>query len=803
MALTPSNALKILKDLDFHLYYAKSSNESLLIHSFSVYSLVHEILPFTQTHSDTEKELMRWAALLHDYGKTSSNWQKAKRGPHRVSLGDTKYEELLGILDEGITRYSEGILTSSDIEDILFIIEFHHGSGRGLSTPSRNRIKDVVSECDRAVSQNRISEDLIRALNAIVDTVRYRFFTIELIEHPISPLIIGAFDYVLSETERVWPLLYSSTSTLYLAETDVQLPSLDEVNAFLNDQIGESKGVLRYDGGNTRIYVNERSFLELAFSPEKFITQATAYANTYCVRKRKAAEKRPDSWSDAQEEVYLYGRVCGATYNTILDLCKAPIATFPRACLMAGGFHGPVTVSSLELLGLRRSHAGYEQTLREILARVQPLIGKLLKADTKSSESDSEDEAKILHRYDVRELIVPGASVYPRASGVDPKAEALEDYERYWSKQPLKVCPTCNHFKQGNVTAAAFPRPSPLGGTVEVFYTAYMRLIKKEAADGRGVSFCDWCSKWWELIASDADGKRNLYHFCVMPHHLFARLDWQEILQPDESGDLVELGSPGTVSASGVYPHVAMLHLRGQDRNALLRELVANPMRGEEQIVDRLNQYGLRGTVITTNPVSSRHLITLGSIRVDTSEWPLLRGPLRLLHSAKRPYTRAIRALQLSPYAFGTLLADGSIPITKKTEREIKTMVNELAENTGLSFLQNVWVQGGIDEASKVIRGMNETLRRLKGKEDNASLVDAMVGKGLHLALSTRKGKLRSKENRPKEEAALRQAAEKLLQYRDQTYRRTELVRAMIYTLAYFSKPEDKPEDPTGNATPA
>jgi hypothetical protein len=66
----------------------------------------------------------------------------------------------------------------------------------------------------------------------------------------------------------------------------------------------------------------------------------------------------------------------------------------------------------------------------------------------------------------------------------------------------------------------------------------------------------------------------------------------------------------------------------------------------------------------------------------------------------------------------------------------------------------------------------------------------------LHLALSTRDGQFRSQQNRPKEDAALRQAAAKLLKYKDQTYRRTELVRAMIYTLAYFSKPEVNPQSP-------
>jgi hypothetical protein len=125
-------------------------------------------------------------------------------------------------------------------------------------------------------------------------------------------------------------------------------------------------------------------------------------------------------------------------------------------------------------------------------------------------------------------------------------------------------------------------------------------------------------------------------------------------------------------------------------------------------------------------------------------------------------------------------------------------MVVGLAEHTGLAFLKDIWIGGKdrdrVDTAGKVIRGMNETLRRLKDGEDDVSLIDAMVAKGFHLVFSTREGRYRPAESAARERAALRLVAEKLAGYRDQTYRRTEMVRAMIYTLAYFSRPEPKPQ---------
>src|SRR5438552_10005991 len=195
------------------------------------------------------------------------------------------------------------------------------------------------------------------------------------------------------------------------------------------------------------------------------------------------------------------------------------------------------------------------------------------------------------------------------------------------------------------------------------------------------------------------------------------------------------------------------MSLKGADRESLLRELTADLNRGDEQILDRLYRYGLKGAVIVTTPASSRSMLTCGSLGIGTAEWPILRRALRLLNSARRPYANAIRALQVSPYAFGTLIADGSIRINQDSQSEVQKMVEEIAERVGLTFLSDIWVGGKDREAgaSKIIRGMNETLRRLKGKEDDATLTDAMVAKGLNIVISTREGRRRSSQNQPKE----------------------------------------------------
>jgi len=55
---------------------------------------------------------------------------------------------------------------------------------------------------------------------------------------------------------------------------------------------------------------------------------------------------------------------------------------------------------------------------------------------------------------------------------------------------------------------------------------------------------------------------------------------------------LVELGD-STVSASGVYPHIAMLAIPGKNHGSFMKGLVANENRAENQVLERLSQYGL------------------------------------------------------------------------------------------------------------------------------------------------------------------------------------------------------------------
>ncbi len=767
MGLTKNDAILLLKKWNFNKYYAKSNRESLFIHSFNVFSLIDNLMPYTSIYSDSEKEKMRWAALLHDFGKTTPQWKKELKGGHKVKPGSKEFETVQNILKENLPIY-----TPTDIDDIMYMIMNHHGVDAETVTSKRQQMAQILSVCDNVVSQNRPLHSLIETLNPIISIDRYRLFSLELIEHPISPFVIGAFDYIYAENGIV-PILYSPTATLFIAPVDYQLPAVDDVNAFLNDVLsGKSDVCFKYDNGNTRVYTNGRDYLHMVSNPKLFVEKVKDQVTQILPRLKKSPS--------FQEEVYLYGRVCGGTYNALKNLCKVSDSEMPQLVLAAGGWHCKATVEDLRLKGYKEQGT-FDKSLLKIVNDFQSHIER----EILSGASEKEDAANM--RYNIKTLMAFDTAINSSGSEFDIKKDAEGDYAKYFESRnnPFSTCPICHKFEQGNASAKQFPA-SPLGGTVEVFYTGPMGRLKKEGEGGKGVSPCEWCTLWWNMISTNRDdGNRYFYHLCVIPHHAFARLDWREILQPEEGLPLVELGSPDTLG-SKITPHIAVLALKGNDRNSFLKDLTGNQNLGENQILDRIFQHGLTSITVVTNPSVSHHLLTCGSIKIDIEEWEFLRLPLRY---AKSGHVQVVRALQHHRYAWGKLLANGTIGGDKKVTEKL---VNDLTEKTGLLFLKEIKIEGKdrIASAERVIRRMNETLRKLKdSKEDKSVIVDSMVALGLKTVMSTREGRFYGEENQNKEIEALRLIAQKLYEYKDQMAKRSELVRSMSYSMGYLNIP--------------
>ncbi|MBT9145455.1 MAG: hypothetical protein DDT42_01326 [candidate division WS2 bacterium] len=770
-----ANPITFLQSVEFHKYNAKSNGESLLIHSFNVYFLAQKISRYMTGLTPNDIAKIEIASLLHDYGKTYPEFQSKLYGPHKLKDGDIQS------IKDSISREVNG-LDNSDIEDIIYIIQNHHSVNLEKANSDRGRLTRIVSICDTAVSNDELTQNTINSLYGLVDSVEYELLAVELIEHPISSYVIGAFDFVY-KSNGIEPILFTKDGTLFIKKKDQSLPPLLDVNKFLNAQITS----LTFEGGgvilnntNNRIYRNPEDFLRLVSQLDKFVEEVTQEVN-----RRLAAFKKyqKDKWTEEAEKIYLYGRVCGWVHDSIIDILKEKFrqkSNEPKGDDKSnwkdklgkinkekltpkggGGFADKTTVKFIQdKYGEGKS---YTLVLRSIL--------EIFSSDIK----DAMDE----ENYDTKDLLV-NDTVLNSQSEIDVQEHAKKDYNKYWNRDPTNVCRVCHNFNQIKTTAALFPT-SELGGKTDVFYTDLMRR-SPELKEGGGI--CKWCLLWFILLKTKTGNR--IYKLCIHPHGVFGRIDWDDIFDPDQ---IIRIG----ISRENyIYPHVAITGLSGQNYSSFISQVVRNNGNGDS-ILQKLYENGLRSKVISTMIEPSTRLFECGGVSIDSAEYDLLRIVIENVIASRTTnnFSLVIRAMKQKdkrgkdfPYAWGTLIKTNKL-------KEEKDMIKELGEKTGLSFLGAVWIDGSgdikVSNAEKVVRRVNETLRKLKDTESKDVIIDAMVAVGLKVAISTRDFKTWQDERRQAEIDAFKRMAEKLYEYKDNSAQRTELVRSMAYYLAYVS----------------
>lgn len=738
-----ANPILFLRNVGFHKYNAKSDGESLLIHSYNTYFLANKIAEryiTGLTLDDIAK--IEIASLLHDYGKTYSEFQKKLHGPHKLKDVDIPF------VKEIIAREING-LKESDFEDIIYIIQNHHNVDLEKVNSNLGRLTRIVSICDTVVSNKELNQDIIYSLNGLVDSVDYELVAVELINHPISSYLIGVFDYVY-KLKGIEPILFTKNGTLFIKKKDQPLPSLPEVNPYLNMRVTsltfEGGSVIKLNNTNNRIYTNPKNFLTLASQPDKFIEEVTQE-----VVQRLAGFKKyqKEKWTEEVEKIYLYGRVCGWIHDSIIDLCNTKGEKLvPKG---GGGFADKTTAEFIEKnYGEGKSYA---IIVRSILEKYQSCIKESLKDEN----------------YNIGELLI-NDSLLNSSLQLDVQKEAENDYDKYWKREPTNVCRVCHTFEQTITTAALFPN-SELGGKTDVFYTDLMRR-SPELKEGGGI--CKWCLLWFMLLKIKTGNR--MYKLCILPQGVFGRIDWDDIFDPDQ---IIMIGN---AREEYLYPHVAITGLSGQTYSSFISRIVKSNGNGNS-ILQKLYENGLRGRVISTLIEPSNRLFECGGVSIDSVEYDLLKTPLENVN--RDNFSLVVRSMKYNPYSWGRLIK------TKKL-KEDRNLIKELGEKTGLSFLDAVWIGGFGDartsNAEKVVRRMNETLRKLKDSESKEEIIDAMVALGLKVAISTRDFKTWQDERKQAEIEALRKMAEKLYEYKDDSSKRTELVRSMAYYLAYVSK---------------
>ena len=255
------------------------------------------------------------ASLLHDYGKTYPEFQKKLYGPHKLK------DEDIPLIKDIISQEAKG-LDSSVLEDIIYIIQNHHSIDLEKANSNLGRLTRIVSICDTVVSNEVLTQAAINSLYGLMDSVEYELLAVELIDHPISSYVIGAFDFVY-KLHGIEPILFTKSGTLFIKRKNQPLPTLSKVNEFLNIQIASltlgGESIIKFDNTNNRVYTNPENFLKLASQPDTFIEKATQEINRRLLGFKKYQK---DKWTEESEKIYLYGRVCGWIHDSIIDILK-------------------------------------------------------------------------------------------------------------------------------------------------------------------------------------------------------------------------------------------------------------------------------------------------------------------------------------------------------------------------------------------------------------------------------------------------------------------------------------------------
>jgi len=774
--------IAILRKIGFHKFNAKSNGESLLIHSYNTFFLVQKLVNYRLNQNYiqglTIEDIIKVevAALFHDFGKTYPEFQKHLHGPHKLK-------------DSDIPRIKEIITTEikavekSYLDDIVYIIQNHHNVDPEKATNNLRRLTRIVSICDNIVSSGEISQSAINSLNGLIDSIEYEIFAIELINHPISSFVIGTFDWVYKK-QGIEPILFAKNGTLFIKKKNQPIPSLSEINEVLNAQISDltiesDEGIFEINNTNSRIYTNPTVFLQLASTPEVFIEKIDQE-----VQSRLGGFKKyqKDKWTESAERIYLYGRVCGGIHDSIIDTLgeevrkKVKSSADPKWNNVLGiinkekfvpkGKGGRADESTVNFI---EKQYGNNKSYLVIVQAILDKFNSLIK------------EVEITNNYNLQDLLIYGP-LYQISSNLDIQQEAKYDYNKYWNKLPTDTCRICHTFSQITTTAALFPT-SELGGSTAVFYTDLMRL-SPELKNGGGI--CKWCFLWFSLLKNKTGN--NMYKLCIVPHGLFGRIDWDDIF------DVNEIIRIGKTRENYVYPHVAITGLSGKTYGAFISQVVKHE-KNKESVLQKIYENGLRGKVISTLIEPSNKLFDCGGVNIAVNEYDLFKVVLENVKGiqSRNNYSLAVRAMKqkdrvgnIFPYAWGSLIKTNKL-------LENGAMIQELGEKTGLGFLNAIWIGGGSNEsrvsnADKVVRRVNDTLRKLKDSESKEALIDEMSAIGLKVAVSTRDFKTWQDERKTAEIEAFRKMAGKLYDYKDDSSRRTELVRSMAYYLAYVSK---------------
>lgn len=616
-----------LRYLGFHKILGKSMPpQTLYWHCLNTYyctETISELLPVKL--NEAERRILRWAALLHDAGKSIESWAKRGYGPH-IPTEDIR-KKLMGLLEDDELTMGYAPSGEDEKEIIIELITEHH-TRKKLSNVDTERIMKIVKLADKITSKTRIDTALVNEVHAFLQP-SYRPVVLSAEEHPISYYALSCAD-IQAEKNGAKILLTNKLQSLYLVKETV------DINDFKQKVITAVKAELSQlsEGSNTlsRIYTwvsagpikDLDAFLRRLHSNKEKIREEMIEA---LKSKERQLAKNIKKGLAADERELWFGPI-----RLLLDMSKRA-----KSATLLGT---DITLKSLKSPGSPVPNKEIAQKVAERMGCSDPyeFIDKVLDLIEENTSSPQETYLVLdIFHWNDETLDITGVA----------KDAYLHYRNTQWNSKSRKrmINKYCFSCKRRPPT-----REAP---TINVPTDTWTSSI----AEKRKVYVCDLCyTAQAYILPKIAKGR---FHIDATPAYNQARIDWEFIFW---DGLVSDQFRPSWVSS-----HYVVLDLRADTPNNAIVNALGYSIEFEHgtskeyrSFADLLYLQGLHGTIGSGPQHPGKNMLTGCGIRIDFGDWEKYGSAMKMLsktHPQKVfPAHQIWRKLTQPGWAWGTLL---------------------------------------------------------------------------------------------------------------------------------------------------
>lgn len=219
-------------------FLAKSNGEQLWMHHFTVWKVFKELVKFIPSFTESDKEILEIACLIHDIAKRNELNQRILIGEETGKVRHKPtFDEVRLYIEQSSLPFH---LSEKDIKKIYDIVLTHHSVSeddiKEIDTISAGTFTDVLRFSDWLASMESISPQTINKIRDVTNGLfELTFFEISRFPSPSTYFFLDRIIKVYKEEEWT-PLLVFDNGALFIRGTAIQTPEKERIIEAVLDQ---------------------------------------------------------------------------------------------------------------------------------------------------------------------------------------------------------------------------------------------------------------------------------------------------------------------------------------------------------------------------------------------------------------------------------------------------------------------------------------------------------------------------------------------------------------------------------------